>query len=132
MTKEKSLSFSDYYNFHRKRIEEEALEQEADQVIEELSSPNVVEIPLEDKCKNCNSERRAYNDKDFCLKCITIFQEEANKTQKGLKDDLLKDDNLLKLSSEGAAIAYVKDRYSTLKNKNKFIPLTAIAKKPIN
>ena len=124
----KYLIFSDYYNYHRQRIEEEVLERESEEAIENLSSPNLAEIPLEDKCKNCNSERRAYDDKDFCPKCILIFKEDSDKTQQELKESLLKDNNFQKLSSEVAAIAYVKNKHSTIKHKNKFVPLTAIAK----
>lgn len=56
------------------------------------------------------------------------LREHAESKASQIKDELLNDTNFIKLTSQDAAITYVKQKYLNIKNTNKFIALTTIAK----
>jgi hypothetical protein len=128
---QENLSFTDFYNFHRKRIQDIFSRQESEEIVESLmgTSDKIEEkIPEEELCKKCSKERKAFDDKDFCIKCRNELREDAQNKESEIKEALLKDTNFIKLTSETAASAYVKQKYHDFKIMNKFIALKAIAK----
>lgn len=126
-----NIKFTDYYLFHRKRLEERAyrneLQEELNLPQESLEKPEEI-IPEAQLCKSCKKEKKVWDDKDYCNKCRDLFREEAQPKLIQIKEILLKDPPFLKLTNETAAIAYVKEKFATEQNKNKFITLTSIAK----
>ena len=128
---QENLSFNDFYNFHRKRIQDIFSRQESEEIVESLmDTSNKIEekISEEELCKKCSKERKAFDDKDFCIKCRDELREDAESKASQIKEELLNDRNFIKLTSETASTAYVKQKYLNIKNTNKFIALTAIAK----
>jgi|GEM_PF-5901872 len=124
------LSFESFYNFHRKRIEDEISMEESENAVESLLNASKTEekIPEDELCKNCGRERKAFDDKDYCLKCVATFREDAQKQAEEIKTELLKDSDFLKLTSEEAAKAYVGKKYPNIKNTNKFVGIKTVAK----
>ena len=128
---QESLSFNIFYDFHRKRIEDIISRQESEEFIESLtdnSNKTEEKTSEEELCKKCGKERKAFDDKDFCIKCRDELREHAESKASQIKDELLNDTSFIKLTSENAAIAYVKQKYINIKHTNKFIALASIAK----
>ncbi|RLG13431.1 MAG: hypothetical protein DRN66_04190 [Candidatus Nanohalarchaeota archaeon] len=127
----KSLSFEKYYEFHREKIEEDKKQRIDRETIESLSEKvdkPEEKIPDEDLCKQCKKERKLFNNYGYCAKCGEKFREKAKNTEKEIRKQLLDNLDFLKLTSETAAIAFVKKEYSSEKTNNEFIPLNTIAK----
>ena len=128
---QESLDFNDFYNFHRKRIQDAISRQDSEEIVQSLmdtSNKTEEKISEEELCKKCSKERKAFDDKYFCIKCRDELREDAESKASEIKDGLIKDPSFIQLTSENAAIAYVKQRYLNIKNINKFIALTTIAK----
>ncbi|MDD4877856.1 MAG: hypothetical protein PHO02_02340 [Candidatus Nanoarchaeia archaeon] len=126
-----NIKFTDYYLFHRERLQKRAdrneLQEELNSLPEPLEKPREI-IPEEQLCKSCKKEKKVWDDKDYCSKCRDLFREEAQSKLVQIKEILLKDPHFVKLTNETAAIAYVKEKFAAEQNKNKFITLTSIAK----
>lgn len=125
------LSFDVFYNFHRNRLEELVKSEQSEELLESLTqtSDKIEEkIPEEELCKKCSKERHAWDDPDFCIKCRGVLREEAQNRTLEIKEELLKDTDFIALTNADAAKAYVNKKYHNVKNTNKYIALTAIAK----
>ena len=127
-----AISFSNYYSFHRKKLEEEAIKRGEENnpkftinIKEELElDPKEEEKRL---CKRCCKEERRHDDKDYCNDCILSLQDEAVPKIKQIKKQLLEDPKFQKLTSEKKAIAYAKQKYEPDMEINKFIAIRSLA-----
>ena len=108
------------------KIESDNLQHEMEQ--EDVSKDIENNIPEEKLCIKCRKEQKSFDDKDFCIKCRQELQEEAEGRAEEIKEELAKDTKFIELTSEAAAIAYVKKNYYADKKKNKYIYLKTIAK----
>lgn len=129
------LQFEFIYNdiFHVLFISSQKALQEANSEEAEIGEGKNKEdltliIPEDELCKRCKKERRKFDDKDFCIKCIEELREEAYEKMKQFRETLSKDEEFTNLPNENARVLYVEKKYKEENKKNKFIYLKKLAK----
>jgi len=126
------LSFETFYKHYRKKIQVDLDRADSEEYVDDLLSNSneetEVEIKEEDLCIKCKKERKQYDDPDYCPKCISELKSESEERTQQLQNELIKDEEFKKLSSETKRKVYVQQKYTDEKKKNKFIFLPKLAK----
>lgn len=125
-----SIQFKFFYNdmFHILFIPSPKALEETGEENEELDDKTILSVIPDNLCERCKKDRKKFDDKDFCVKCIEELKEEAEAKTDAFRGSLSKDPGFIKLPNENARILYVKNIYKEENKKNKFIYMKKLAK----